>query len=403
MTVIFLLAGSAQAATLERVSSFGSNPGNLDMFRYIPDNLPANAPLVVVMHGCTQSASAYSRDTGWQDLADTHGFALVVPEQKSGNNFNKCFNWFEVGDTNRGQGEARSIISMVDHMIANFDLDTNRIFATGLSAGGAMTTVMLAAYPDVFAGGAVMAGLPYRCATDVVSAFDCMGGRRRPSDSQLGNAVRNATNFSGPWPVVSVFHGTNDNTVVPSNLESILGQWTNVHGIDKNADATETVRGATRRQYRDGAGDTVIETWTIPGMGHATAVDPGTGAEQCGAPGAFIEDANICSSFFAARHWGLFDGDNPPEDPTDPPGDPTDPPDEPTDPPDEPTDPPDDGHVCTTFTSNNFNHVSAGRAVQSFGLTYAVGSNDAMGLWNVFVTTTLAETAPGFFEVGSCP
>ena len=121
--------------------------------------------MVVAMHGCAQSAASYDAESGWQLLADRWRFALLLPQQQSANNSSSCFNWFEAGDTARGQGEALSIKQMVDRMIADHGVAPTRVYVTGLSAGGAMTSVMLATYPDVFAGGAIVAGLPHRCAT----------------------------------------------------------------------------------------------------------------------------------------------------------------------------------------------------------------------------------------------
>ncbi|HWN68108.1 MAG TPA: PHB depolymerase family esterase [Haliangium sp.] len=372
-------AADAEATTLEQVTSFGTNPGNLIMRRYVPAGL-VDAPLVVVLHGCTQSASAYLAGSGWGTLADTHRFALVFAEQQSANNSSKCFNWFESGDITRDQGEARSIISMVDHMVANVDINPDRIFVTGLSAGGAMTAVMLALYPDVFAGGAIMAGIPYKCAIGSSAAFSCMNPGVNKTPAEWGNLVRNAFSFTGPRPVVSIWHGTSDTTVRPMNMDELVEQWTDVHGIDRTVDATATVGNGTRREYKDGAGTVLVESWTLTGMGHATANDPGTATGQCGAAGSFFSDQNVCSSFQAGVRWGIIAGGGEPPPP-----------------------PPPGGHVCQTVTTNNFNHVSAGRAYQNLGNTFAVGSNDPMGLYNTFVTTTLSETAAGFWRVGNCP
>jgi hypothetical protein len=102
ITALILLACSLQTFALTEVSGFGSNPGNLKMFKYVPAGLPASAPLVVAMHGCSQSASSCDDETGWQALADLWKFALVLPQQQSGNNSSTCFNWFEAGDITRG-------------------------------------------------------------------------------------------------------------------------------------------------------------------------------------------------------------------------------------------------------------------------------------------------------------
>ena len=156
-------APRAAAAHLSEVEGFGSNPGNLRMFSYVPDRLSDAPALVVVLHGCTQTAGGYDHGTGWSTMAERFGFALLLPEQRRANNPNTCFTWFSAEDTSRGRGEALSIRQMIERMVIDHGIDRSRIYITGLSAGGAMTSVMLATYPEVFAGGAIVAGLPYGC------------------------------------------------------------------------------------------------------------------------------------------------------------------------------------------------------------------------------------------------
>lgn len=304
------LATPAWAQT--EVTGFGSNPGNLRMFKYVPAGLPANAPLVVALHGCSQSAASYDAETGWQMLADRWQFALVLPQQQSANNSSTCFNWFESGDTARGQGEPLSIKQMIDRMKSDHGSDSARIYVTGLSAGGAMAAVMLATYPDVFAGGAIVAGLPYRCATSQTAAFSCMNPGSDLTPAQWGGKVRAASGHSGPWPIVSIWHGDADYVVRPANLTESMQQWTNVHGIDQAADVSDTVAGYPHAVYKNGAGQPKVETYLITGMGHGTPVDPGTGESQCGTAGAYILDANICSSYYIGRFWGLDNLDGTP-------------------------------------------------------------------------------------------
>ena len=296
-------AGPAFAQT--EVTGFGTNPGNLRMFKYVPSGLPAGAPMVVALHGCAQTAANYDAETGWQLFADRYRFALLLPQQQSANNSSSCFNWFEAGDTARGQGEALSIKQMVDRMVADHGVATSRIYVTGLSAGGAMTSVLLATYPDVFAGGAILSGLPYRCATSQSAAFSCMNPGSDLTPAQWGDKVRAATSWTGPWPIVSIWHGDSDFTVRPMNLTESMEQWTNVHGIDQTADVSDTVAGYPHKVYKDAAGVARVETYTITGMGHGTPVDPGAGESQCGTAGAYILDVNICSSYYIARFFGL--------------------------------------------------------------------------------------------------
>jgi hypothetical protein len=168
-----------------------------------------------------------------------------------------------------------------------------------------MTAVMLAAYPDVFAGGAVVAGLPYRCATSQSAAFSCMNPGSDLSPTQWGDKVRAASTWTGPWPLVSIWHGDGDFVVRPLNLAEGMQQWTNVHGIDQTADVSDTVAGYPHRVYKDAGGVPRVETYTITGMGHGTPVDPGSGETQCGTAGAYILDVNICSSYYIGRWFGL--------------------------------------------------------------------------------------------------
>ena len=117
VAVLFLTVDSGSrahaSATLTQVSSFGSNPGALQMYDYVPTSAAANAPLVVAMHGCTQQASDYYNDSGWPKYADLWGFDLVFPQQTSSNNSTECFDWFTASDDARGAGEAASILQMV--------------------------------------------------------------------------------------------------------------------------------------------------------------------------------------------------------------------------------------------------------------------------------------------------
>lgn len=303
-------ASALQAQSLTQVTGFGSNPGNLLMYKYIPAGLPAGAPLVVALHGCSQSASNYDAETGWTLLADRWKFALLLPEEQTSNNSSRCFNWFEPGDIARGGGEALSIKQMVDRIKTDHLSDPARVYVTGLSAGGAFTSVMLATYPEVFAGGAVVAGVPYNCGTGLTNAFSCMNPGSDLSAAAWGNKVRAASSHTGPWPIVSIWHGDADTTVRPANANESMEQWTNVHGIDQTPEISDTVAGYPHKVYKDASGKALVESWSITGMGHGTPVDPGAGERQCGTAGAFILDVDVCSSWYIGRFWGLDNTDS---------------------------------------------------------------------------------------------
>src|SRR5258708_25177266 len=149
--------------------------------------------MVAVLHGCKQTAACYDLGAGWSTLADRYGFVLLLPQQQPANNPNKCFNWFLSRHIDRGKGEAMSIRQMVEAMARDHHIDPGRIFVTGLSAGGAMTSVMLATYPDTFAAGAVIAGLPYRTATNVNEPFESMFKVRPRTAREWGDCGRAAS------------------------------------------------------------------------------------------------------------------------------------------------------------------------------------------------------------------
>jgi poly(hydroxyalkanoate) depolymerase family esterase len=290
---------------LSELTGIARNPGSLRGLSYVPHNLRPGAPLVVVLHGCTQSAAGYDRGAGWSQLADEQGFALLYPEQQKANNPYLCFNWFQAGDARRGKGEAASIAAMVEAMATQHELDRARVFVTGLSAGGAMAGVMLACYPEMFAGGALIAGIPFGCAASVAQAFDCMGGRAGGDSEKLAAAVRRASPHKGPWPRVSVWQGSADHTVVPGNAEAIVAQWAAVHGLDPEPGRTETVEGYPRRVWEGEDGEVLIEHYSITGMGHGTPLKPGRGEGRTGEAGAHMLGVGISSSNRIAEFWGI--------------------------------------------------------------------------------------------------
>jgi poly(hydroxyalkanoate) depolymerase family esterase len=292
---------------LTEVTDFGTNPGNLKMYTYLPEKVPDNAPLVVVLHGCTQNAEEYAERTQWNRLADRFGFAVIYPEQKMLNNGFSCFNWFSPADASRDGGESLSIKQMIDKMRTDHSIDSQRVYVTGLSAGGYMAVVMLAVYPEVFAGGAVMAGGPFGCATNAVDAQNnCMKGLTDRTPAQWGDLVRLASGHSGPFPILSVFHGSMDPTVDDQNMTELVEQWTNIHGTDAVPDSDDLFRGHPHRTYNDGNGRPVVETYHIQGMLHAVSVDPGSGEDQGGAVGAYAEDHDVYAAYYAALFWGLI-------------------------------------------------------------------------------------------------
>ncbi len=293
--------------SLTSVTSFGSNPGNLNMYTHVPAGLPAGRPLVVMLHGCNQSAALIDQISEWSVLASRYNFAVVYPEQKTSNNADSCFTWFSGTDITRNKGEVLSIKQMVDYMKTTYGVDGTRVYVSGLSAGGYMTTALMATYPDVFAAGAVSSGGPYKCATTVAATTSCMNGTTVKTPKQWGDLVRGAySGYTGPYPKLVAFHGQADTRVYPQNMTEDMKQWTNVNGADQTVDFTESFRGATHNIYRTSAGRDVVETWSFPSMAHGLAVDPGSNVDQGGQVGTNAFDVNVYSSYYAGKSFGLF-------------------------------------------------------------------------------------------------
>ncbi|WP_160147065.1 extracellular catalytic domain type 1 short-chain-length polyhydroxyalkanoate depolymerase [Thermomonospora echinospora] len=311
------LAGGpvARAAVgFQEVTGFGSNPGNLRMFTYVPSNGQSGAPVVVLFHGCGGSANGLDTATGWRKYADAYGFTLVMPEQKPENVGSggivphKCFSAWNAEDRTRaGNGEARSVIQMVDHMKREYGADASRVFVTGYSGGGAATNVMLAAYPDVFKAGAVFFGMAYGCADTEDAYFttglfgQCSGPLNRSTPQQWGDRVRSAyPGYSGPRPRVQIWHGGSDRLISPRSLDYQRDQWTNVFGFGRTPTSTTTpAPGVTKSVYGNGS----VETYLIDGMGHEPPIDPGTGIQNCGSRGSGHD--SLCGPYYASHFFGL--------------------------------------------------------------------------------------------------
>ena len=256
------------------------------MYSYVPQSLPQGAPLVVALHGCTQTATDYYNDSGWSKYADLWGFTVVYPQTSSSNNSLSCFSWFDSTKDTRGKGEAASVAQMVSYAESHYGSDPHRVYVTGLSAGAGMTADLLADYPDVFAGGAIDSGLPAQCATTQSAASSCQMNNQNLTPAQWGDKVRNSDpGYTGPWPRVAIWQGSSDYTVYPVNATELRDQWTNAWGISQTASSTQTLTGGTTESiYNDSTGKPAVEMYSISGMGHGLAVDPGPAPRSADRP-----------------------------------------------------------------------------------------------------------------------
>lgn len=252
---------------------FKCDTGALRYKLFIPHGLrDAAPPLLVMLHGCTQSPDDFARGTRMNALAQEQGYVVAYPAQSQRNNANRCWNWFRGEDQRRGQGEPAIIAALARDLIATRGLDERRVYVAGLSAGGAMAAVLASLYPDVFAAIGVHSGLPFGVAHDLPSAFTAM--KHAAGGCAAGETARN-----NAVPAI-VFHGDRDTTVDHRNGAAVIAQFRGVAGTADGAEARAaraTVeagsvpggRSYTRTIHTNPDGCIVAEHWVVHGAGHA--------------------------------------------------------------------------------------------------------------------------------------
>ena len=294
----------------EEVMDFGTNPGNLSLFYYVPKNIKENAPMVVVLHGCGQGATAAAELTGWNKLADEYGFYVMYPQQHFPNNPQHCFNWFKNNEIERGKGECESIKQMVDYMLKKFKVDNKNIFVTGMSAGAAMSVVMIATQPGMFKAAAIFAGGPYKPGSNIFSSSGSMVWGVNKTPEEWGDLVwRQNPAFKLKYPRVIIFHGTKDPVVNFRSANEIVEQWTYLHQADSVPTKTDSVylgaSDVTRFAYYNKEKEEAVVFYKVKDLGHAIPVNPGECANEGGKTGIFSTDKSFYSTFYTACEFGL--------------------------------------------------------------------------------------------------
>jgi poly(hydroxyalkanoate) depolymerase family esterase len=239
---------------------------------YVPSGLRAGepVPLVVMLHGCTQSPDDFAAGTRMNTLAEEQNFLVAYPAQPTSANAQRCWNWFSPGDQERDGGEPALIAGITGQIMQDYAVNPARIYVAGLSAGGAAAAIMATVYPDLYAAVGVHSGLACGAASDIPSAFTAMrqggvGTRRRPSGLAERETARTV-------PTI-VFHADRDTTVHPSNCEYVLTQAGATAGALRttveHGQATNGGRRFTRTLHVDNRGTAVLEQWIVHGGGHA--------------------------------------------------------------------------------------------------------------------------------------
>jgi poly(hydroxyalkanoate) depolymerase family esterase len=234
--------------------------GSIGYRLYIPANRSDGPmPLVVMLHGCTQTPEDFATGTGMNRIAEEKGLLVAYPMQPSARNAQKCWNWFRPEDQVRGRGEPALIAGLASDILRDHGANPRRVYVAGLSAGAAAAVIVAAQYPDIFSAAGVHSGLPAGSAKDVPSAFSVMrqGGPAQPHEAIV--------------PVI-VFHGSQDATVHPQNAKAVVLQATEaMSGLSKEVVSRNSpgVRAFDRTIYRNGDGRPMAELWEIAGAGHA--------------------------------------------------------------------------------------------------------------------------------------
>lgn len=238
--------------------------GRLDYMLYRPAAAAPGMPLVVMLHGCTQSPEDFALGTGMNQLADELGFLVAYPRQTPAANQQKCWNWFQPGDQERGRGEPALIAGVTRDVIAAEAADPARIYVAGLSAGGAAAAIMADAYPDLFAAVGVHSGLACGSARDLTSALSAM----KRGAAAGGTRDRAGASFV---PLIT-FHGDRDRTVHEANARELVAAATASAGVPVRVEAETGEAGGrtyTRALSRTTDGRVLVERWTVAGAGHA--------------------------------------------------------------------------------------------------------------------------------------
>ncbi len=273
------------AVPLERISDFGENPGHLRMFLYLPKKAKTQAelPLIVTLHGSWLSAKALSNSCGINKLADSLGFVICYPDQPLYNNLLTAFTFYSPNKMKKGQGETASVKQMIDYCIEHYPINKDKIFIWGFSAGAAMTNVMLNAYPDIFAAGAMLA-----------------------PPSQLHEGINPNRDIK---PRIAIIQGTKDPTVPPHHAQKVFEQWENFLEFEPSQRVIEkNYRNLPQLQlthYKNDPHHFLIKL-DIEGMKHKIPVNPGESIKQGGKKAIYTTDFDFHLAYWVCEFFGLI-------------------------------------------------------------------------------------------------
>lgn len=293
--------GHSAFAAFNTLAQFGDNPGQLSASYYTPAQ--DHKPLVVLLHGCSQNGQELAEKSGLLSLAKNR-FAVLVVQQSGQNNIKSCFNWYSDDDYNKDGGESLSIKNMI--VTLKQRLKSTDTYIMGLSAGGAMTSVMMVNYPELFRAGAVIAGIPFPCADGLIKAISCMKNGPSQTIQELTALVKSRNQSTQQWPQLSVWTGTADKIVNPSNAKALALAWVALRKLSGKAEITQRAEftiSVWRNQQQP-----LVELVELNDLGHGIMVDtPVTPGEDMG---GFLLNASISTVKHITQFWRLTKGNN---------------------------------------------------------------------------------------------
>lgn len=296
LSITFFSANSL--AKSSALTKFGSNPGELsaNYFKGAKDN----KNLIVLLHGCVQQGDKLAQQSGLLALANKKQFSLLIPQQSQNNNIKACFNWFSEQDIEKNQGESLSIKNMINTV--NAEQNFNNIYIIGLSAGGAMASSMLVNYPELFTAGAIIAGIPYPCADNLITAIACMRSGPSQTSTELTKLVKQKSSSQSNWPMLSIWTGSQDSVVNPKNAQQLALHWAELSQSSVQPTVTKH-QGYQVSQWQGESKRINVELIEIENMDHGIAIAPSL--TDGGSEAPFVIKTPISTILYLLDAWKI--------------------------------------------------------------------------------------------------
>ena len=281
---------------LKTIKDFGANPGELNL--HIKPSKNASSPILVLLHGCNQTSKSLLRTSGWDKLTDETDLFVILPEQKRKNNGQRCFNWFKKEDFSLEEGEAASILQMINYCKEEFNISSSKIYIVGFSAGAQMAVNLIALQPGLFESAAVFGAGPYSEIDTPNKAFSAMKGKYSLSDKELLELVQQRNPNGDHYPNLYIHQGLKDPIVNPINADLLYNQWSELKYLSQemNQEDYKGLGFIQRKEKSDNSQNNKVVLYLYEGVGHTILIDEGSAVNQGGKKGVFSVDKDFWSA-----------------------------------------------------------------------------------------------------------